>query len=189
MYFNYTYKNKTFEGWRCYRASDNKWLYTNGKQKAWYRARKAPKGWKKYIFENLGDDNDLSTMNMELEAFYSEARNADYLIYNSTIDAEITTIEELLGKSELADYLTTITIREAQRYTDSEIWTRVIWDVTAVAWLLNDGEKFMNGEIKKTPIVEYDSTYIEDEKGHLMNYIYYVSRDTLMRDFIKKIAL
>ena len=59
----------------------------------------------KYIFENLGDDNDLSTMNMELEAFYSEARNADYLIYNSTIDAEITTIEELLGKSELlADF-------------------------------------------------------------------------------------
>ena len=59
----------------------------------------------KYIFENLGDVNDLSTMNMELEAFYSEARNADYLIYNSTIDAEITTIEELLGKSELlADF-------------------------------------------------------------------------------------
>ena len=59
----------------------------------------------KYIFENLGDDNDLSTMNMEMEAFYSEARNADYLIYNSTIDAEITTIEELLGKSELlADF-------------------------------------------------------------------------------------
>ena len=59
----------------------------------------------KYIFENLGDDNDLSTMNMEMEAFYSEVRDADYLIYNSTIDAEITTIEELLGKSELlADF-------------------------------------------------------------------------------------
>ena len=59
----------------------------------------------KYIFESLGDDNDLSTMNMEMEAFYSEARNADYLIYNSTIDSEITTIEELLGKSELlADF-------------------------------------------------------------------------------------
>ena len=58
-----------------------------------------------YIFENLGDDNDLSTMNMEMEAFYSEARNADYLIYNSTIDTEIKTIEELLGKSELlADF-------------------------------------------------------------------------------------
>ena len=59
----------------------------------------------KYIFENLGDDNDLSTMNMEMEAFYSEVRDADYLIYNSTIDAEITTIEEFLGKSELlADF-------------------------------------------------------------------------------------
>ena len=59
----------------------------------------------KYILENVGDENELSTMNMEMEAFYSQAREADYLIYNSTIDAEITTIEELLGKSELlADF-------------------------------------------------------------------------------------
>ncbi len=54
-----------------------------------------------YIFENLGDENDLSTMNMEMEAFYAQAREADYLIYNSTIDAEITTVDELLAKSEL----------------------------------------------------------------------------------------
>ncbi len=58
-----------------------------------------------YVFENLGDDNELSTMNMEMEAFYSEARDADYLIYNSTIDAELSSIEELLDKSELfADF-------------------------------------------------------------------------------------
>lgn len=58
-----------------------------------------------YIFEDLGDDNELSTMNMEMEAFYSKAREADYLIYNSTIDAELKTIEELLGKSSLlADF-------------------------------------------------------------------------------------
>lgn len=58
-----------------------------------------------YIFEDLGDENELSTMNMEMEAFYSQARDADYLIYNSTIDAEITTLEELLGKSSLlADF-------------------------------------------------------------------------------------
>lgn len=54
-----------------------------------------------YIFQDLGDENDLSTMNMEMEAFYAGASEADYLIYNSTIDAEITTIDELLAKSEL----------------------------------------------------------------------------------------
>lgn len=55
----------------------------------------------RYILENMGDENELSTMNMEMEAFYSAARDVDYLIYNSTIDAEIMTIEELLKKSEL----------------------------------------------------------------------------------------
>lgn len=58
-----------------------------------------------YIFQDLGDENDLSTMNMEMEAFYAGAADADYLIYNSTIDAELHTIEELLAKSELlADF-------------------------------------------------------------------------------------
>lgn len=95
----------------------------------------------------------------------------------------------LLGKSGLADYLTSITIDEVATYTDSDIWTRVIWDVTAVAWLLNDDEKFMKCEIKKTPMVEYDDTYAEDKNGYLMNYVYYINRDTLMRDFIYKLTM
>ncbi len=59
-----------------------------------------------YIFEHLGDDeNALSTVNMTMEEFYAQAKDADYIIYNSTIDGEINTIDELLGKSELlADF-------------------------------------------------------------------------------------
>lgn len=59
-----------------------------------------------YIFQDLGeDDNALSTMNLQMEEFYAGARDADYLIYNSTIDGELSTIEELLGKSALlADF-------------------------------------------------------------------------------------
>lgn len=59
----------------------------------------------RYIFPNLGDDNALSTMNMQMETFYDQARDADYLIYNSAIDGELQTMEELLAKSELlADF-------------------------------------------------------------------------------------
>ena len=55
-----------------------------------------------YVFSDLDvGDNNLSTMNMQLEAFYAGARDADILIYNSTIDAELETLEELLRKSEL----------------------------------------------------------------------------------------
>lgn len=55
-----------------------------------------------YIFENLGSASDhKSSVNMTMEEFYATAKDADYLIYNSTIDGEIQTVEELLGKSEM----------------------------------------------------------------------------------------
>lgn len=60
----------------------------------------------KYIFDDLGDESSgLSTMNMQMEEFYTEAKDADYLIYNSSIDGELETMDELLDKSELfADF-------------------------------------------------------------------------------------
>lgn len=47
-----------------------------------------------------------------------------------------------LGKNELCDYLAHYAIEEGRRWAQAETWSRVIWDVTAVAWLL-DG-KFMD---------------------------------------------
>lgn len=55
-----------------------------------------------YIFRNLGEkDNALSTMNMQMEEFYASAKDADYIIYNSTIDGELTDISQLLAKNSL----------------------------------------------------------------------------------------
>ena len=60
----------------------------------------------RYIFDDLGEeDNALSTMNMQMEEFYARAKDADYLIYNSAIDGELETIDQLLEKSPLlADF-------------------------------------------------------------------------------------
>lgn len=59
----------------------------------------------RYIFQDLQDDSALSTVNMTMEEFYARAKDADYIIYNSTIDGEIYTMEELLAKSPLlADF-------------------------------------------------------------------------------------
>lgn len=55
-----------------------------------------------YIFQNLkGEDNAASSVNMQMEEFYAQAKDADYLVYNSTIDGNLETIEDLLGKSSL----------------------------------------------------------------------------------------
>lgn len=54
-----------------------------------------------YIFSDLKGENAASTVNLQMEEFYATAKDADYLIYNSTIDGEIHSIEELLSKSSL----------------------------------------------------------------------------------------
>ena len=44
-----------------------------------------------YVFQDLeGEENALSTMNMQMESFYQGAKDADILIYNSAIDANLT---------------------------------------------------------------------------------------------------
>lgn len=62
----------------------------------------------RYIFtaDDLSvDDNALSTMNIQTETFYDIARDADILIYNSTIDGELGSIDQLVGKcGVLADF-------------------------------------------------------------------------------------
>ncbi len=57
----------------------------------------------KYVFEHLGEDegNASSTVNMTMEDFYVTAKDADYLVYNATIDDPMTSIDELIAENEL----------------------------------------------------------------------------------------
>ncbi len=59
-----------------------------------------------YAFSDLdGGDGAKATMNMQMESFYEGARNTDILIYNSAIDGELQTVDQLLEKSGvLADF-------------------------------------------------------------------------------------
>ena len=94
----------------------------------------------------------------------------------------------LEGKNELADYLAKNTIREAEEYAKGTAWTRVIWDVTAVAWLLNDSDRFMESRIIKTPLPTYDHLYAVNYKGYPMRYVYRIWHDTLLNDLFQKLT-
>lgn len=56
-----------------------------------------------YIFKDLGteDDNAMSTVTLQMEEFYATAKDADYIIYNSTTVGELESLEDLLTKSPL----------------------------------------------------------------------------------------
>ncbi|MDD5945875.1 MAG: ABC transporter substrate-binding protein [Clostridia bacterium] len=60
----------------------------------------------RYIFSDLErTESKRSTMNMQAEEFYKGARDADYIIYNSSIDGGVASVEELIDKcASLADF-------------------------------------------------------------------------------------
>ncbi len=59
-----------------------------------------------YIFENISEPGSKrSAVSLTMEEFYNAAINADYLVYNATIDDPIHTIDELIAKDPLfADF-------------------------------------------------------------------------------------
>lgn len=114
-----------------------------------------------------------------------------------------------MGKNPLADYLAGYAIQEVEGWAAGTAWTKVIWDVTAVAWLLNDGQRFMKERLIPCPKIAGASGYILSEEvrpshkntnygmafGHaysgqrpLMKYVYHIERDALMTDLIEKIC-
>lgn len=80
--------------------------YVNVRKSGDYVAKMIELAGGTYVPENLTEqDSATSTMNMQMEAFYAAAKDADYIIYNSTIDGELRSMDELLSKSSLlADF-------------------------------------------------------------------------------------
>lgn len=92
-----------------------------------------------------------------------------------------------LNKTPISHYLADNTIRD-MGYDNDRPWGRVIWDVIAVAWLLNDNDRFMKSRIIPTPIPTRDSQYAQNPDGLPMRYVYYVERDSLLYDLIEKVT-
>ena len=91
------------------------------------------------------------------------------------------------GKNKISDYLANNVIREANSYAAGLPWTRIIWDVTAVAWLLNDNNRFMFSRLCPIRLPGYDNKY-EEAESDVMTYVYYILRDCIMTDLVNKIT-
>lgn len=90
----------------------------------------------------------------------------------------------LLGKNAISNYLASNTIEEVT-YAKGKPWSRVIWDVTAIAWLLD--EHFMNDTLEKCPIPQDSGHYSYDTNRHFMKYVYHINRDLLVDDLFRKL--
>ena len=94
----------------------------------------------------------------------------------------------LRGKNALCDYLVQNTVDEAESYARGQAWSRVIWDVTAVAWLLNDGHRFMADRLISTPVPQYDHHWRITADAPLCRYVFTIHRDSLFTDLFTKLA-
>jgi hypothetical protein len=94
----------------------------------------------------------------------------------------------LVGKNPLADYLAKNTIAYEEGYQPGKPWSKPIWDVTAIAWLLNDNSRFMNERVIRCPVPEYDDRYAIAPNNHFSKYIWYIKRNDLFLDLFQKLT-
>lgn len=104
-----------------------------------------------YIFNDLGeDDNALSTMNMQMEEFYASAKDADYIIYNSTIDGELTEISQLLAKSPL--------LKDFKAVKDGKVWCteqNLFQETLGLGTMIEDIHTMLTSEDEKLDSLTY----------------------------------
>ena len=55
----------------------------------------------RYIFSELKGDGDRSAVDMSTETFYDTAADADYIVYNSSIDGSVKTMKDLIGRDPI----------------------------------------------------------------------------------------
>lgn len=90
------------------------------------------------------------------------------------------------GKNALCDYLIDNTYAFAKVRYGYEGWSKPLWDVTTVAWLL-DGD-FLADRLVPSPIPREDHTYSFYADRHPIKYVYYVKKDALIADIARKLG-
>ncbi|MFC1794257.1 nucleoside hydrolase [Planctomycetota bacterium] len=87
------------------------------------------------------------------------------------------------GKGPIGDYLLKI-FKDYRK--DHFGWSKVLWDMTAIAWLIDDG--WLPSDLVHSPIVTDNYTFSFDESRHLIRTVKFVKRDPIFRDFFTKLA-
>ena len=73
-----------------------------------------------------------------------------------------------------------------KKYSDNHKgWSKEIWDMAAVAWVLN--HRWATSHLIASPIVSDKATWSFDHSRHLIRYVYQINRDAILQDLFKKL--
>ena len=101
----------------------------------------------KYAFsaEELGDQGTRSSVNMDPEQFYAAAKDADILIYNSTVEGEISSLDALLEKSPL--------MKDCKAVLNGTVWCtgqNMFQQVSGTAEMISDLHAVISGNSEQS---------------------------------------
>lgn len=98
-----------------------------------------------------------------------------------------TTIPELKyyleGKNDLSDYLYNIVLEYSG---GQKAWSKVIWDVSAIAWLVNSS--WVSTDLVHSPILTDQKTFSVDHSRHFIRMATSINRDAIFRDLFEKLT-
>ena len=104
----------------------------------------------RYVFKDAADDSGKSTIPMTMEAFYDIARDADYIIYNASIDGSVTNMEELLAKDPI--------LSEMKAVKENNCWS-------------SGGSMYQRTDIAGDMIMDLHTLFTEDDPEGKLKYI------------------
>ena len=101
----------------------------------------------KYAFsaEELGDQGTRSSVNMDPEQFYAAAKDADIMIYNSTVEGEISSLDALLEKSPL--------MKDCKAVLNGTVWCtgqNMFQQVSGTAEMISDLHAVISGDSEQS---------------------------------------
>lgn len=94
----------------------------------------------------------------------------------------------LMGKNPLCTYLAENTIKEANSYAAGKPWSRVIWDIAPILWLLDTQGAIVQDYLVSAPIFEYDHVIANDPLRHPICYVWHIDRDAAFLDLFSRIS-
>ncbi len=86
------------------------------------------------------------------------------------------------GRGAIGDYLYKIFV---EYHTDHYAWSKVIWDITAIAWLINP--EWVPSYICPSPILTRDGTWSFDPRRHFIRVASDAHRDEIFKDLFRKL--
>ena len=104
----------------------------------------------KYVFKDIKSDTGHSTVPMTIEAFYDIAKDADYIVYNASIDSSVKSMDDLIAKDPI--------IKELKAVKENNCWS-------------SGGSMYQRTDIAGDMIMDFHILFTEDDPESKLQFI------------------